>query len=175
MANKKSFICFSVYQLQNTSSGAGQRYFSSYQLCWEASYLSVVGWERSPSTSTSSSLIITIIAIIIFSIFNSTKNKITIQHLLNVTCHSFCDLIEKNDYRIKLEFLATGAGEWGLCLGGSRRKANEGLLPEHKSDFWSKSPLKQILSRARAKPQRLPPHPQRLSMLFDVLLVCVAS
>ena len=129
VANKKSFICFSVYQLQNTSSGAGQRYFSSYQLCWEASYLSVVGWERSPSTSTSSSLIITIIAIIIFSIFNSTKNKITIQHLLNVTCHSFCDLIEKNDYRIKLEFLATGAGEWGLCLGGSRRKTNEGLVP----------------------------------------------
>ena len=96
VANKKSFICFSVYQLQNTSSGAGQKYFSSYQLCWEASYLSAVDWERSPSISASSSLIITITAI--FSIFNSTKktkSPISKLHLLNVTRQSFCDPIEK--------------------------------------------------------------------------------
>ena len=89
VANKKSFICFSVYQLQNTSSGAGQKYFFSYQLCWEASYLSAVDWERSPSISASSSLIITFTAtIIIFSIFNSTKktkSPFSKLHLLNVT------------------------------------------------------------------------------------------
>ena len=103
-----------------------------------------------------------------------TKSPFSKLHLLNVKRHSFCDPIEKNEHIIKLELLATGPGERGLCLSGSRRKANEGLVPEQKSDFWSKSPLKQLLSRAaQCEPQCLPP--QRLSILFDVLLTCVAS
>ena len=112
----------------------------------------------------------------LFHLQLNKKNKITNFKATPVECHTSEFLWpnwKENAYTVKLELLSTGAGEWGLCLGGSRRKANEGLVPEHKSDFWSKSPLKQLLRRARAEPQCLPP--QRLPKLFDVPSTCVAS
>ena len=49
VAKKKSFtsaIPLGPRCINFNSSGAGQKYFSSYQLCWEDNYLSAVDWER---------------------------------------------------------------------------------------------------------------------------------
>ena len=102
VAKKKSFtsaIPLGPRCINFNSSGAGQKYFSSYQLCWEDNYLSAVDWERCtlPSINIIISQIINITVIIIISIFSSTKTKSPSSklHLMNVTPHSFCDSLEE--------------------------------------------------------------------------------
>ena len=129
VAKKKSFtsaIPLRPRCINFNSSGAGQKYFSSYQLCWEDNYLSAVDWERCtlPSINIIISKIINITVIIIISIFNSTKTKSPYSklHLMNVAPHSFCDSLEEKMNTINVYCLQQVLENGGCVLAEAEER-----------------------------------------------------